>query len=140
MTPSAAHNGAYQRDRGHDAMQMAFLKFLRTRPLSCLPASPLVHHQVEGELALSRRGQVVAFVDCAETITVGLSQSVNWYEIKPRIETVFGVVRQAKALEQLGHSLGYAKGPFAVHVVVPASDPKITDLKAEWPNVWAWEQ
>ena len=56
--------------------------------------------------------------------------------IKPRIHTVDGCVRQAKALEALAKSVE-ADFHFC-HIVVKADDPLLVPLRAEWPRVWAW--
>ncbi len=136
ITPSGFHDAAYRRDAGHDAMQQAFLVFLRARPISAVPAGAIVHREVEGEFPLYRRGQIVAYADAAETLTVNLTTTLSLFEIKPRIETVYGIVRQAKALESLAKAI---QADFHVcHVVVPATDPLIGAMRAEWPRVWAW--
>lgn len=137
ITPSAAHNEAYHRDAGHDAMQAEFLKFLRARPILAIPANAIVHRVVEAEMPILRRGQIVAYADAAEILTVNLLTTVSLFEIKPRIHTVFGVVRQAKALLELARA-SIPSDLHVVHVVVPARDLKLADLRREWPNTWAW--
>ena len=134
LTPSAAHNEAYVRDAGHDRMQQDFLAFLRSRRL--VDRGPLVHREVEAEMPLYRRGQIVAYADAAEMITTGVTKQIHLYEIKPKIHTVFGIVRQAKALLDLAKTI--EADCHCVHVVVPHTDPLICQLKGEWPHVWAW--
>ena len=136
ITPSGFHDQAYRRDAGHDAMQQAFLDWLRTRPIANLPPRAAVHRHVEGEYPLWRNGQIVAYADAAEVLTVNLTVTLSLFEINPRIHTVFGVVRQAKALEALARSV---KADFRYcHIVVKAEDPLLADLRKEWPRVWAW--
>ena len=137
-TPSGFHDEAYKRPRGHDAMQMEFLAFLRARPFgAAIPAGAMVHRDVEGERPFIRNGQVIAFADAFEMLTINLYQVASAFEIKPRIETVFGVVRQAKALLQVMRQTLRADQHW-VHVVVPHDDPMLDELRKEWPHVWAW--
>lgn len=136
LTPSGFHDDAYRRDAGHDAMQQRFLEWLRSRPIAGLPTNAVVHRAVEGEYPLMRRGQIVAYVDACEILTVNLVSTVSLFEIKPTIHTVYGVVRQAKALEALSRAIP-ADFHFC-HVVVKAGDPLLPALRAEWPRVWAW--
>jgi hypothetical protein len=136
-TPSRFHDDAWRRDRGHDAMQAAFLEFLRDRPTAAIPEGAIVYREVEAEKPLYLRGQIVSYVDCCEILTVNLTTFVSLFEIKPRIDTVFGIVRQLKsALDIAKRSI--PGDLYFCHVVVPASDPKLADLRAEWPHVWAW--
>jgi len=135
-TPSRFHDDAWRRDRGHDSMQAEFLDFLRGRPL-VIPVGALIHRDVEAEKPLYLRGQIVSYVDCCEILTINLTVFVSLFEIKPRIDTVFGIVRQLKsALDIAKRSI--PGDLYFCHVVVPASDPKLDDLRAEWPRVWAW--
>jgi hypothetical protein len=137
LTPSGAHDQAYKRDRGHDAMQAAFLDFLRSRPVAAVPKGAFVHREVEAERPLRRRGQVVAYVDAIEILTVNLTTVVSLFEIKPRIHTVFGIIRQAKSQLALAVSDIPADQHYC-HIIVPASEPKLLELRAEWPLTWAW--
>lgn len=135
--PSAFHNEAYHRDAGHDALQQEVLRFLRGRSLAGLPPAAALHREVEGERPLYRCGQIVGYVDACEIVTVNLFVTCQLFEIKPRIQTVFGIVRQAKATLALAKTCIPADLHFC-HVVVPHNDPKLSDLRAEWPHVWAW--
>lgn len=136
-TPSGFHQRARQRGVTHDKMQAELLAFLRARPLAGIPLGAIVHRQVEGELPLTRRGQVVSFADAAEILTVNLATVVSLFEIKPRIDTVFGIVRQCKAMLALARACITGDQHYC-HAVVPHDDPLIADLRAEWPLVWAW--
>lgn len=122
-------------------MQRDFLAFLRARPTAAVTPGAITSRLVEGEYELIRGGQVVSFVDAIEILDVGiLSQSlrtVTMFEIKPVIDTVYGIVRQAKAQLQLARLLIPAN-VHVLHVVVPHDDPLLGDLRVEWPNTWAW--
>jgi hypothetical protein len=137
ITPSAAHDRAYHRDAGHDGMQSQFLEFLRARPIRVIPANAIVHRVVEGEMPILRRGQIVAYADAAEILTVNLLTTVTLFEIKPRIHTVFGVVRQAKALLNLARA-SIPADLHIVHVIVPSHDSRLGEMRREWPNTWGW--
>ena len=135
--PSRYHDQAYRRDAGHDDLQQEFLDWMRSRPTALLPIGAPVHRHVEGEYALRRNGQIISFVDAIEILTVNLTRIVSLFEIKPRIETVFGIVRQAKALLDLAQTDIRADQHYC-HVVVRAGDPMIPMLRKYWPHVWAW--
>lgn len=119
-------------------MQAEFLAWLRTRPITGLRPGALVHRRVEAEFPLTRRGQIVAWIDAVEVLDVDLTCIVSLFEIKPVIDTPFGIIRQAKSY------LALARGEFAradhieMHIVVPATDPLLPQLRAEWPRTWAW--
>ena len=136
-TPSGFHETARQRPHAHDAMQAEFLAFLRARRTTGLRPGAFVRRSVEGEMPLIRHGRVVSFADAAEILTVDFITVVSLFEIKPRIDTVFGVVRQAKAMLVLARSCIPAHQHYC-HLVVPNDDPLLADLKAEWRHVWAW--
>ena len=136
--PSRFHELARNRDAGHDAMQAEFLTFLRSRVVTFIPAGATISREVEAELPLrNRAGVIVSFADAAEILLVNFTRVVSLFEVKPRIETVFGIVRQVKAMEDLGRA-NYPDAQVWAHAVVPASDPLIGELRQEWPRVWSW--
>gem|GEM_PF-5239700 len=135
--PSAYHDQAFRRDADHDIMQQKFLAFLRQRPLAGIPYGAAVHREVEGERPIYRNGQAISFIDACEVVTINLTTVVNLFEIKPKIATVFGIIRQAKSQLALAKLFIPADHHYC-HVVVPYNDPLISELKAEWPHVWAW--
>lgn len=137
-TPSGFHGDARRRTPSHDRMQTELLAFLRGRPYAALPTGAPVHRVVEAEYPLVRNGQVVAFLDAVEIVTIALSSTVNLFEIKPKIETVFGVIRQAKAGLVLAYSTIRAD-VLVYHIVVPWDDPLLGALRQEWPRTWGWE-
>lgn len=129
------------RDRGptHDQMQAELLSFLRSRKIwtpSCKPAIS-IDRVVEGEYAFTRRGQVIAFADAIEILTIDLFKVVNLFEVKPKIESVFAVVRQATALLELAKSSIQADLHYC-NIVVPAADPLLPGLRVEWQHAWGW--
>lgn len=139
-TPSGFHDESWKRLRAtpkHDVMQAEVLHFLRNRVLAGLPERSFVDRMVEGEYPIEKRGQIIAYVDAIEITTIDFRTTVQAFEIKPVIETVFGIVRQAKALLPLLRVAIPGVDHF-VHIVVPANDPKIAELRTEWPHTWAW--
>lgn len=118
-------------------MQQELLAFLRARPLAAVPPGAALHRVVDGEMPLLRNGQIVGYADVAEIVTVNLTTTVNLFEVKPKIETVFGVLRQVKAVLALARQSIRADMHFC-HTVVPFDDPLLAELRAEWPHTWAW--
>ena len=137
LTPSRAHDQAFKRDAGHDALQQEVLAFLRGRSLAQSGAT-IISRTVEAEMPFRKRGQIVAYADIGEIIDTPLCRIVNIYEIKPRIETVFGIVRQAKVLADLVQDIEADQR--YVNVVVPHTDPLGPALLREWPRTWAWRR
>lgn len=137
LTPSCAHDEAFRRDAGHDSLQKEFLTFLRERRQVIFSGDLPIHRHVEAEYPFHRHGNIVAYADAVEILHVGPTKIVNIFEIKPKIHTVFGIVRQIKALVTLGYR-DLAADICNGHIIVPAHDPKIGDLRDEWPHTWAW--
>lgn len=138
--PSSFHNDRWQAVRAgskHDAMQAELLVFLRSRPVVAIPDGAIVHRHVEGEYPLTRNGQIIAYTDAIDITTINLMRIVSLFEVKPKIETVFGIVRQAKALLSLAGQC-ISGDHYHCHIVVPHDDPALPDLRGEWPNTWAW--
>lgn len=137
LTPSGFHDRAWRRAPKHDVMQKDFLAYLRARPTMIVPASQLVSRQVDGEYPLVRNGQVISFVDAIEILDIGLLRVVSLFEIKPIIDTVYGILRQVRAQLQLAETLMPAN-VHVLHIIVPHDEPMLPDLRAEWPHTWAW--
>lgn len=137
LTPSGFHDRAWRRAPKHDVMQREFLEFLRARPTLAVPPGVLSARQVEGEYPFVRNGQVISFADAIEIFDVGDLRTVSIFEIKPIIDSIYGIVRQAKAQLQLAETLLPAN-VHVLHLVVPHDDPALPDLRAEWPHTWAW--
>ena len=135
--PSRFHDEARRRVPSHDRMQQEVLAFLRERRLACLPDTPLIERHVEGEYPLHKNGQVVSFVDAIEILSICTERFVSAFEIKPKIDTTFGIVRQVKAQRALLWRNLKPKH-CEVYVVVPINDPLLSELRAEWPHTWAW--
>ena len=145
LTPSRAHDQAFKRDRGHDAIQREVVAFLRRRSLCAIPKGAILHRTVEAEMPIYRRGQIIAFADAAEILTVNLTVTASMFEVKPKIHTTFGIIRQAKTLLSLAKETIPADFHLC-HIVVPASDPLFPDLRAQIEDdpaaeeirTWAW--
>jgi hypothetical protein len=139
-TPSGFHDEKWQQPGAHDILQQEFLDFLRQRPFAVrtLPSEAAAwHRDVVGEYPFVQRGEIVAFADAAEILTVNLTTIISLFEIKPRIDTMFGITRQIKAYLAWAEKLlpqAITRGS----IVVPHTDPKIGDLRKEWQWVWAW--
>ena len=135
----------FHEDRGrgksswrHDKMQAELLAFLRARSIAGLPANAVINREVEAEYPLTKRGQVVSFVDAIEVLDVNLLRFVSAFEVKPEIDSPCAIVRQAKSsAELLRHQIKFI-AHLDYHLVCDANDPKLADLRAEWPHVWAW--
>ena len=67
-----------------------------------------------------------------------MSFCVSLFEIKPQIDTPFGIVRQVKSYLELAAREWPDADQITAHVVVPHADPQLPDLRAEWPQTWAW--
>lgn len=138
--PSKFHDISWRRARAfptHEAMQSEVLDFLRTRPIAGLSTKSTFDRQIEGEYAFIRNGQVIGFADAFEILDIDFRRFVTAYEIKPKIDTVFGIVRQAKALLQLTRSSIKAEQHHCA-IVVPHTDPLLAELRSHWPATWAW--
>lgn len=138
--PSSFHNDRWKAARAgsrHDAIQTELLAFLRSRPTVNIPERAAVHRFVEGEYPLTRAGQIIGYADAIEITTVNLTRVVSIYEVKPKIETVFGIVRQAKAMLALAQQC-ISGDQYYCHIVVPCDDPLVDHLRSEWPHTWAW--
>lgn len=139
-TPSAWHDQAWKRQRAtpkHDVIQRDVLTFLRGRRLAGIPEGAWVDRMVEGEYAIVLRGNIVAYVDAIDIFSVNMLRQVHAFEIKPAIDTAFGIVRQIKhtmhLLEQaIPNAMHFG------HLVVPVEDPLLAELRTEWPQTWAW--
>jgi hypothetical protein len=137
--PSRWYSSGCDRGKTHDQMQTELLSFLRSRKI-WTPSSKTVvaiDRVVEGEYAFTRRGEVVAFADAIEILTIDLFKVVNLFEVKPKIESVFAVIRQATALLELAKSSMMADLHYC-NIVVPAADPLLPELRVEWPHAWGW--
>jgi hypothetical protein len=126
MTPSGWHDDAHTRDAGHDDMQMAVWLELKRQienedmpGLEVIPEFPIIR----------RRAGIVAFADIA-LLWFNRNKQINQavlYELKPKIGTVFGILRQAICLEKAFASV-YPTARCLVEAVVPHGDPKLPDL------------
>ena len=119
-------------------MQAEFLAWLRGRRVAGVPDSALVSRHVEAEFPLTRRGEIVGWVDAVEVLDVALTCIVSLFEIKPVVDSPFGIIRQAKSYLNLARATFARADHIDLHIVVPASDPLLSQLRAEWPRTWGW--
>jgi hypothetical protein len=144
MTPSDAHDSGWQRDPGHDEMQMEVFRWLVWRDQVSTYVKKRYSND-ESELAIldtreleyliEVNDRIVGFVDiCERFSTDGKSFndrqfSFTAWEIKPKIHSVGAILRQAKVLrEKLWRwrpSRDSYSSPYVrIMVVVSAKDPK----------------
>ena len=127
-------------------MQRELADFLRSaaRTIS-LRGSEAVYREVHVEQPVPN-GTTFALVDVAEFCAVNLTNIIHLFEVKP---VIFGTA----PLAQMKGYLLLAARPAAFHwengipitpdqihghIVVPFNDPRLAELRAEWPHVWAW--
>jgi hypothetical protein len=95
---------------------------------------PIGHLNSEGTFV----GPVYAFADIAELFTApkpGYREgrlAIRIYEIKPKIHTVFGIVRQCRGLEAAVRS-GFPSAECQVWAVVKSDDPQLAMLRRVQP-------
>lgn len=168
MTPSAWHNDAMSRDAGHDEMQFAFwqsliedgqntIRVLRNKPdKDGNTSDEYARYNIQFEFEFIHRGKLLGFGDVVEQFwRKGDSTSslpiLYWriYEIKPKVHSVGGVVRQARALKRISDAAmdkgnGHKSFESWVRVitVVPWDDPKIDMLRSVlgMDNVIGWQR
>ena len=147
-SPSAWHDLIWKRPPSHSVMQRELADFLRSaaRTIS-LRGSEAFRHEVHVEHPIpGQDGYPVAFLDVVEFVAVNLTTIVHLFEVKPVIEAT-GPLRQIKGYLALAEKprvfeweIGLPLRPDQIHghIVVPFNDPRLAELRAEWPHVWAW--
>jgi hypothetical protein len=136
-TPSRSHEEARRRHIGHDQIQADLLVFLQKRLVSGVRPTAEIKKFVDSEFPLRRNGRIVSFVDCAEILTVDRTTVVSLFEVKPKIDTVFGIKRQCLLMLDLAEKSIQAD-QYYCHVGVPFYDPLLLELRKAWPLTWAW--
>jgi len=155
MTPSGWENDTRGRDAGHDELQLTLWRYLKKRPTEPIQTKndgTFSRVSVTVEHPFMVKGIPIAFADVCEVFRSDQVTYDNYwnyryvaYEIKPRIYSVGGIIRQCMALEvaieRSGPTRASGKKPEAVVVpVVLRSDPKAEMLKEMYgPNVWTWD-
>lgn len=144
-SPSGWHDDAYQRDAGHDAMQMDVFERIKASHTTDRwlwhsfyedPPADLAPTDVQVELPIIQRRteQIIAFVDVAEFYN---TKDLILYEIKPKIHSVGGCVRQATALYHAARQ-NLRHNRLSVVLVPRYDDQKLDQLIAAYPFVAAW--
>lgn len=155
MTPSRAHDEAWRRSPDHDALQVSAFRWFSASPAaSKLRWTPRYRKEPEiyersytiAEYALRCDGRISAFVDLVQIYQREEPHPVQktvtrqvWFlhEIKPRIDTVGGLIRQCRTLDHHAEkalprsNLGDCP-EFRVIPLVPHDDPALPDLEAMW--------
>jgi hypothetical protein len=144
VTPSGWHDDAARRDGGHDEMQMKVWQILKRQAEELEKNDPDDRdlRSLAVELPMIRRGSgIVAFADIAllwqDRNNYEIKRAVL-YEIKPKIWTIFGILRQAICLER-AFLLAYPNARCLVEAVVPHDDPKLHEL-AELITCKTWNR
>lgn len=161
MTPSEAHDSAWQRDPGHDEMQLAVMRWIE-RNLKELKfklsgfegPQAFALEYVCAEMMFTARGVGTMFADIAAAYTK--DEEVNGkrstmrvlvvLEIKPKIHSAGSVIRQVAMLEARLRRYGQAIdsiNDFHTHPVVRANDPKaqiLADLMQRSISTWDGER
>lgn len=156
LTPSGWHDDASNRDAGHDELQAAVYRWLVKcgpkfkRFMRCNKPSEYHREGVEIEAPLLLKGSVLCFTDVCATFRHTPDRGRDEYlleifEIKPRISSVGGVIRQCKHMAILANrwrprDSDYHIPQVIVRAVVPYDDPKISLLSEMYGAslVWAW--
>src|SRR6185437_1956134 len=142
MTPSAWHDDA-PKDAGHDKMQADFVRYYRgkiggatmkvtyEKDPTDVPLSRVI-----AEFPISAPGNrgIIAFADVALRYDNGYPAAFRFVELKPRIRTVGGLVRQCRAIEYAAGSGGLREAE--VIACVFDDDPKLDLLRELYPHVW----
>lgn len=153
MTPSGWHNDTMARDAGHDDMQFRFWKDLKENgpPKLTVSGDVFDRYAVSFEYAFEVDGAIIGFGDIVEWFSrdrVAPSgqpekqRVVRIWEIKPKIHSLGGIVRQVEAIECLAKKWSKNWGRHAsdkivrvdVWTVVPQGDPKVSMLMEVLPG------
>jgi hypothetical protein len=157
MTPSGWHDATNDRDAGHDDMQLAVYEWAKTRHDE--KRIELGEHgffelsSVEVEYPFHARNTIAAFADVCEvwrSVEANYHRFYQFYfvafELKPRIRSVGGLIRQCVALSHHieNHHQPNQKSPLCVIIpVVPHEDPKLPTLRKlyDYPIIpWSIEE
>lgn len=159
MTPSGWHNDAHGRDAGHDEMQISVWRAFResTKTTRTLKNGAYSRTEVGFEFEFVVDNKVIGFADVCEVFekdeapidpvrVVRRRPEFLYmvYEIKPRISSVGGLVRQCTAIRHMvwgfrPYKDSYSSPKCIVTPVVYADDPKIDLLREVYPGeILAW--
>jgi hypothetical protein len=139
-SPSRWHDDASDRDAGHDAMQMLWLKVAQ-KDVETAKGNVMPAVWTGAEYPFIAAGRIIGFADIAtrfqepEHDDKQKTRDEFWifYELKPRIYSVGAVIRQVIATEYVArrHFKDWrgARPSFAVVPVVYRDDPKLEMLR-----------
>lgn len=123
---------------GHEKIKQELLTYLRSKVITGLRPGAFVDRLVEGEYTiLDDQKRICGYADAIEILNIDLIRTITIFEVKPKIDTVFGIVQQMKAYLCLAEQYMPAHH-YAGNLVVPASDPRLAELRHQWPRTWAW--
>ena len=146
MTPSAAHASGDGRDAGHDTMQLQVLNWLnhysanQTFKLSngreYNIGGTLVEYPLREYHYGRAAGSPLGYADIGQWFYFdpergGRQLAFRFFELKPKLHSVGGLIRQCRALsclaERIAVTLGFC-AEYEVIPVVPHDDPKFVLL------------
>lgn len=151
MTPSQAHDGAYQRDAGHDAMQVAVFRHLHgaADPNFYSSEERFYRRLIQAEMPLILNERIIGWADIAECYVGEKSRKKFWriFELKPKVTSTGGLVRQIRTLRHIAPRALMEWGDTSpvtcyVEAVVPFDDPAIIDLNLLGvpPLIWDMQE
>lgn len=146
-TPSGWHDDAYRsRDHDHDELHLAVWRRLQKE--TGVPIIGWLRESVEFEFEFNAQERIYAFADLCVAYRYDYEDKVFYLdviEVKPRIHSLGAVVRQCKALKTaIRACLSFEENRnfklYRVMACVPATDPKLEDLRGVYPHVWGFDQ
>jgi hypothetical protein len=140
-SPSDWHDDTTGRDAGHDAMQLDLWRFLnhqRVERKEFSNSGQIIDCQAEVPIIDPRSGRVLAFADIGVQHRHPVTGEEYWrfMELKPRIYSCGGLIRQCRAIQIAAERGGL--GSCRVTAVVFKNDPKIEMLREMYPDVMGW--
>jgi hypothetical protein len=142
-SPSGWHDDTTGRDAGHDAMQMSVWRFLnnhRIERTAFANAGQVISCAAEMPIIEPRSGRILAFADLGVEHRHPETGVGYWrfVEIKPRIYSCGGLIRQCRAIAVAADRAGL--GDCRVTALVYKDDPKIEMLREMYPDVLGWRR
>lgn len=150
MSPSQAHDEAYQRSPAHDAMQVDFYKYMESlfeiRIVTVEQDDGRVFEYkadfIEAEASFIVNNAIIGFADIVQVLVSKDTdvRLIEIYELKPSIDTIGGLVRQCKVLHHQAERFFLKKRQIRVIPVVPYDDPALPDFWLLWGHLVAkWD-
>jgi len=138
-SPSGWHDYGSAHDAGHDEMQLDVYRFYEKLVGEQIGAGKLLYVVAEAPIVDDKSGRLIAFADIGLRVEAPAGQP-RWHmlELKPRIYTCGGLIRQCKALVQIIERLSDIH--HRVTAVVYDDDPKLAMLKELYSDVYPFNR